>query len=171
MKQPGGMLKYLATIVATAIVVLFLLVSAIPLMHWFSAEGRIAELQENRAIWDDLGLRDYRYAIEMSCDCTAPTDRPVRVRVADGRVTELVDLTSGEALSPAAFADLPLDMPALFSFVEQGLVSDADELSVRYDEIYGFPREFRADPDSEASGDETEIRVSEFDPRPESGGL
>lgn len=166
MNKPAGMLRYLATIVATAIVVLFLLVSAIPLMHWFGAEGQIAALEENRAAWNQLDLRDYRFSIELTCgDCDAPAGIPLRVRVSDGQAREIVDLSTSTVLTPAGTTDLPNDVPALFTLVEAAIAADTDELRVSYDEIYGFPRDVRIDPDSDVSGDETAIRVSDFDPR------
>lgn len=160
------MLRYLATIVATSIVVLFLLVSAIPLLHWFGAEGRAAALEENRAAWNELSLRDYRFSIVMTCgDCDVPSGKPLRIAVANGQAREVVDLSTSTVLTPAATSDVPEDVPALFAFVGAAIAAEADELRVSYDDIYGFPRDVRIDPDSDVSGDETIIEVSDFDPR------
>ena len=160
------MLRYLATIVATSIVVLFLLVSAVPLMHWFGAEGRVAALEENRAAWNELSLRDYRFSIRMTCgDCDAPSDQPLRIAVSGGQTSEIVDLSTSTNLTLAAASDLPADVPALFAFVEAAMAAEPGDIKVSYDEIYGFPRDVRIDPDAGIAGDETIIAVSDFDPR------
>lgn len=160
------MLRYLATIVATAIVVLFLLVSAIPLMHWFGAEGQIAALEENRAAWNQVALRDYRFSIEMTCgDCNAPAEKPLRIRVSDGQAREIIGLPSSRVLALRADTDLPTDVPALFTLVEEAIAAETDEQRISYDGIYGFPRDIRIDPDADVAGDEIVIRVFDFDPR------
>lgn len=161
------MLKYLATIVATAIVVLFLLVSAVPLLHWFAAEGERAALDENRARWAERAIDSYRFRLDASCGRGADTARAWRVTVTNGSARAVIDAATSAPVSASERAGLPLDMPALFEAVEQALDAEADSLSVDYDADYGFPRRIDIDPDDGIDGDESSLRVAEFDPRPE----
>lgn len=147
-------LKSLGPIVATAIVVLFLLVSAIPLMHWFQEEGELATLAENRDAWRELGILSYR--LELEFDSPGRADR-AEIVVRDGLVSER---------GTAAGSGLPAEtIEDLFDSVAAAIRSAPDSLTVSYDESYGFPRLVFVDPDKPIQGDETRITVTGFDPR------
>lgn len=155
-------LRYLATIAATTIVVLFLLVAALPLLHWFEVEGRRASLAEHRAIWDGHGIDDYRVTIDFA-DAASGTAAAFRVEVRDAALVS-ASRPDGTALAPALLPR-PATIAQLFSEVADANAGDPARMAVVYDENYGFPREIRIDPDVDVEGDETDIRVSGFDPR------
>lgn len=143
-------LRSLGPIVATAIVVLFLLVSAIPLMHWFEAEGRLSTLEENRALWQELGLSDYRMTLEY--------EGPGHV----GAVTIAYVIRKGQ-VSERSGLPLPLEtIDALFERLDEAVRETPADLLVSYDEDYGFPRNIQLDSQTVNS---TRYAVIEFDPR------
>ena len=150
-----AVLRSLGPIVATAIVVLFLLVSAIPLMHWFAEEGRQSSLEENRDLWANLEIASYRLKLEYRLPGQGSTT-----------TTEIV-VRDAEALP--AFEGVsapPVDsVEALFDFLDEVIRSAPDSLLIDYDEAYGFPRSVSVDPESGLSGDETILTVIGFDPR------
>lgn len=148
------MLKSLGPIVATAIVVLFLLVSAVPLLHWFREEGELAALEENRDAWRGLGILSYRLEVEFDSPGYATRAELV---VRHGRVAEI---------SGTDDSGLPAEtIEELFDAVSTAIESAPDSLSVNYDDSYGFPRRMVVDPDNSIQGDETRISVTGFDPR------
>ncbi len=163
-RAPATRLKYLATIVATTIVVLFLLVSALPLMHWFEQDGRSVMLAENRALWASLHIKDYRFAVEQRCDCGAGDAGPLMVTIIDNAVAALRGDTGAEVPMPQG--DWPATVPQMFQRIEAAIDAEVDNLVVTYDDIYGLPREVLIDPDSRYDGDEIELRAGRFDPRP-----
>jgi hypothetical protein len=164
------MLRYLGTIVATAIVVLFLLVSAVPLMHWFRAEGRASQLDENRARWERLAIVDYQFAVEIDCPCDGLPAGPVRIVVRDGRPVSAAASPGGEPMPLPASPGFPLTIGDLFDDIASEIDAAASVLDVSYDGNYGYPREVYVDPDADLTGDETRIRVTAFDPRAVSDG-
>lgn len=150
------MLKSLGPIVATAIVVLFLLVSAVPLMHWFTEEGRHSTLVDNRASWDELGIESYRLDLEYELPGARAARRAGFV-IRDGRVVERS--AAGGTAHPVETID------GLFDQVEAAIRAAPDRLTVTYDDNYRFPRSLSVDPDDAIAGDESRIDVVGFDPR------
>ena len=161
-RRSGFSLRYLATIAATTIVVLFLLVAALPLLHWFEVDGRRASLAEHRALWLGHGIDDYRLTIE---NRSAANGMPsaFRADVRDGVVIS-ARRTDGAVLGPA-FLPEPSTVEQLFALVAEANAGDPARMSVIYDEHYGYPQEIRIDPDTDVDGDETVILVTTFDPR------
>lgn len=157
------MLKHLGPIVATSIVVLFLLISALPLLHWFERDGREAALDEHRALWRGLGIDDYRVSVAIDCDCGVLAAGPLDVTVLGGTVGSVADADGRQVPLPAA--DWPATVGRLFDRVAEAIDEGVDDLTVTYDENYGFPREVRIDPDEDLDGDETTLIASGFDPR------
>lgn len=156
-------LRYLAPIVATAIVVLFLLVAALPLMHWFEAEGQDAALQSNQEDWQRLGIENYQFSFVRRCDCGPLAGRHLGATV-NGSAVTVTDVADGNrAVFPEQ--DWPTTVPALFALVAAALESEPYELEVSYDADYGFPRKIRIDPERRVDGDESELVVERFDPR------
>ncbi|MDX1482709.1 MAG: DUF6174 domain-containing protein [Woeseiaceae bacterium] len=163
LRRGGLSLRYLATIAATTIVVLFLLVTTLPLLHWFEVEGRRATLAEQRAIWAQQGIDDYRLTIGIRRSQAAAA-HTFRAEVRDGVVVSAQRPEDGLAL-PATLLPEPATVEQLFAFVAEANAQDHDVVVVSYDEIYGFPRSIRIDPNAGADGDETEIEATGFDPR------
>ena len=159
------MLRYLGTIVATAIVVLFLLVSALPLMHWFRAEARTAMLDESRSLWAGLGLDDYAFVLEMECDCEGVPAGAVRVSVRADQPLMAEAPPGGERIPLPVAPAFPATVDAMFDAIATLIDEAPAVLDVSYDENYGLPREIYVDPDTDVPGDETRIRVTAFDPR------
>lgn len=156
------MLRQLAPVVATSVVVLFLLVSAIPLLHWFQADNRNVAYQDNRALWRELGLESYRFSLEMTCDCGELPPMPVRVVIDDGEPISSIDF---ETIGYEQSSVLPLSIDAVFDIARAGVVGDHDDVLIDYDTDYGFPRSIVLDPDADRTGDETSVRIVDFDPR------
>jgi len=143
----GEMLKYLASIAATAIVLLFLLVASVPLMHWFTAEGQQAALDNGRALWESHGITGYEFTIRV--DSGAPMTIVVR---------------PGEVVATAVPPGVPATVPAVFDRVTQAIEDAPEFLSVSYHDDYGYPRTIETDPDRGYDGDESQLEISYFRP-------
>jgi len=157
-------LRSLGPIVATAIVVLFLFVSAIPLLHWFAADGELARLNENRADWQELGIASYRLTVEYQPGAGGPAVRTGFI-VSDGGVVE--DRTGAEsnALPPNGPTVPARTIDEVFDLVGAAIRSGPDDLSVTYDPDYRFPRSIAVDPGIGTDGAPYRLSVTAFDPR------
>lgn len=164
MTARSGLLRYLTPTAATAIVVLFLLVSAVPLMYWFTLTGLDVRLAQSRAVWDEQGFTTYRYTVAARCACSDDTGGPVRVSVINGDFSESMAL--GAEPSTAETPSVRLRrMTDLFDLVAAEIAGSNHRLEVDFDAVYGFPRRIEIDPSAEEQNDTTLIIVTDFDPR------
>ncbi len=159
------MLKYLTSIAATVIVLLILLATSVPLLHWFEAQGRIEENEEQRNLWRSQRLYDYTFTLEMACDCEAPGNIPLEIVVADGRTVHVVDSRTSMLDDAIDTASIPTTMAALFDLVGDWHGERPDWISVSYDSRYGFPVEVEVDPDEDRYDDEIIYEISGFSPK------
>ena len=157
-------MKNLAAIAATAIVLLILLASSVPLMHWFVSEGRDANLENGEATWSALSLRDYDLTIHKACECPPPAGTPVRVNVRDGEIIAAQIAEGPAADKPVDLRDMPGTVPSLFATVREAIEDDPDTLDVTYDSDYGFPRKIYIDRRKAYKDDEISYTVISFRP-------
>jgi hypothetical protein len=155
-------LKNLAAIAATAIVLLILLATSVPLMHWFVSAGRDAELADGEALWSGLSITDYDFTIRKTCVCPPPAGTSIEVSVRDSR---LATARSAEGGSRIDLGDIPGTVPALFVTVHEAIADDPDTLEIAYDPDYGFPRTIRIDHRKAYADDEVTYSILSFRPR------
>jgi len=156
------MLRQLAPVVATSVVVLFLLVSAIPLMHWFQSDSLAASFDEHRALWRASGPDSYRFALDMTCDCDELPEMPLRITVLNGQPVS-IENSAGTRLRRSSM--LPLSVEEVFRLAQSSIGEQPDVIDIDYDVDYGFPRSIYVDPDANKSGDEQTVLIVAFDPR------
>lgn len=154
-------MKNLAAIAATAIVLLILLATSVPLMHWFVSAGRDAELGNGEALWSELAITDYDFTIHKACVCPPPAGTPIQVSVRDRRAIDARAADGGSV----DMSDIPGTVPALFAAVHKAITDDPDTLEIAYDPDYGFPRTIRIDHRKAYSDDEVTYTVINFLPR------
>lgn len=163
MTAKSGLLRYLTPTAATAIVVLFLLASSVPLMYWLTATSFESLFAQSQSIWSAHDIRDYRFTVAARCACATDTAGPVRVSVLDGRFSE--SLVLGAAPVPAATPDTRLQtISDLFGIIASELPR-AHRVDVDFDVTYGFPRRIEIDPSADQMDDDMLILVTDFDPR------
>ena len=114
-------------------------------------------LDSNRALWDSLGIRDYRLTTRQSCFCVFT--EPVRVTVQNGVVTQTGD-PFGFGEPPPDFAVFTVD--DLFDRVRELIDLPAADLVVDYDPENGIPRSISVDQIALAIDDEFTITVENF---------
>ena len=116
------------------------------------------ELDANRALWESLGIRDYRLITQRLCFCLF-TD-PVRVLVQDGVITDAGDEFGFPPSDPPAFAIFSVD--DLFDEVQAAIDQAVDDLTVEYDPETGIPLTITVDQIAEAADDEFTITARNF---------
>ena len=128
-----------------------------------------SELSLNQDKWKDAGINHYRFEVAVSCFCLFRSQMPLTVEVQDGEIVSMTDV-NGEAF--------PLDDPMsdlvtkhatidrIFSELESDSVQEADNLTVTYDPVYGYPVEIAIDYIELAADDELYISVSAMEPLP-----
>ncbi len=157
-RRAANLLKHLTPIAATALVLLILLATTLPLMQWWTQQGAVALLDDNRELWRSHKISSYDLALEQQCDCAAAGRYRVTVRA--GAVVAAANDSGREVLH----ASLPNTIEAVFDEVQQRLAANPDHVSVGYDEVYGFPRRLEAGASSEPSSERVSLVVTSFRP-------
>lgn len=116
--------------------------------------GQRAELTVARRRWTTQGPASYRYRFQYLCFCPATLAAAVEIHVRDGRVTAVLDPSSGRPAAPAAGRPTPT-VEDLFAVVEAAIERPVDWLDVQYDLVLGYPAVIRLDPDTRTIDEET----------------
>ena len=113
--------------------------------------------------WRDLDIYDYEFVVRRDCFCDAQTQRPVRVVVRNDAIVSLTFDDTGAPV-PAAYYGLYPSVEGLFGIVEDAIDQDADDLDVRYDPTYAYPREVEIDYRHSTADEEITFRAYDFRP-------
>lgn len=117
--------------------------------------------------WQDANISHYRFNLFVGCFCVFTQDMPLIIEVKDGEVVSMeyqsgneIDATNLEYFQRFATLD------KIFEELEKDLSGEADNVTVTYDETYGFPTEVSIDFIQEAADDELYLTISEFEALP-----
>jgi hypothetical protein len=130
-------------------------------------QQRSAELERQRAIWQQRGLHDYVFTLNRSCgECLANASRiafNARVRVEADTVRSATYTATGEPV-PAEAADLLSTIDGLFDEIAASIDNRPYRFRVKYDSVDGYPRSWYADPIKTAIDDEHGMTASDLTP-------
>lgn len=126
-----------------------------------------SEFDSARQKWQEADISHYRFNLFIGCFCIFTQDMPLIIEVQNGEVVSMqyqsgneIDATNLEFFQSYATID------RIFDELEKNLGGEADEVTVTYDETYGFPTEVSIDFIQEAADDELYLTLSEFEALP-----
>ncbi len=127
--------------------------------------GTSSAFTKNRQLWQDAGITHYRFSLSILCFCLFSEQMPITIEVQNNEIVSMLyaDGTPVTSDDPnyATFSN-HATIDNLFSELEAGL-KDADEVTVTYDAIYGFPNSIQFDYVREIADDELGLSVSGFE--------
>lgn len=107
--------------------------------------------------WDALEIKNYDFTYQKICFCRVDYTGPFNISVVDGKVFSV----NGDTSLSARPMYIPT-MDSLFLIVEQSLNGEYDSLSVKYDDIFGYPKSFYVDKSRSMADEEFGFSVSNF---------
>ena len=128
--------------------------------------GESTELEKNRQTWQDSGITHYRFSLLVGCFCPFRDQMPLTVEIQNG---EIISMTYSDGTLVAATDpnyetfSRHATIERIFSELEAGLTGGADEVTVTYDSVRGFPSEIYFDYIKDAVDDELSLTVSNFE--------
>jgi hypothetical protein len=127
-----------------------------------SACGGKSELDRNRDKWDSSGVTHYRFELSISCFCPFMDIVPVVVEVKDGAIVSMIG-ANGQPLSGdfRTTFEKAATVEGLFAIAEDSL-SNADQVEITYDALYGFPASILVDWIKMAADDEISYYIGAF---------
>ena len=123
-------------------------------------------LDENRTLWHQAGINDYRYTYRRSCFC-APQEDIVTV-VKGGIIAEAFFTPSGTPLSADQIGNV-VTIDRLFAIIQQAIDNKAAKLGVTYHADLGYPEKVYIDQVASIADEEITHMVLELqrsDPAP-----
>ena len=127
------------------------------------------EFDRNQEKWQNAHISHYRYSLFVGCFCPFTEKMPLNIEVKDG---DVLSMTYADG-TPIPTTDPEFEffarygtMDRLFSELETDLAGAADEVTVSYDPVYGFPQTANIDVIKEAADDELSLTVSGFETLP-----
>jgi hypothetical protein len=143
---------------------IFFIVLAIALSA--CALGAKNDLSANQQKWETSGVKHYRYDLHIGCFCAFRDKMPLSIEVKDGAIVSMsyADGTAVTADDPewelfSRFATFD----NLFTDLQSGPGSKAEEVTMKFDPDYGFPSEVVIDQIKAATDDEYYLTVSNFE--------
>lgn len=128
--------------------------------------GASTVLERNRQTWRDSGITHYRFSLFVGCFCPFGDRMPLTVEVQNNEGISMAypDGTLVAATDPnyetfSRYATIE----RVFSELETAQSGDADEVTVTYDSVYGFPGEIYLDFIKDAVDDELSLQISNFE--------
>jgi hypothetical protein len=131
-----------------------------------AADADLEQLAAARARWLAAATDDYLYAYEKYCECYRNEQPQTVVTVVAGRVERVYHVhedSDREVPARDGSLDLYWTIDDLFSKIAGAFEKDAG-VRVEYDATWGYPVSLFIDYDAGLVGDETDIRLTRFEP-------
>ncbi len=130
-----------------------------------ATSGDIAsEVQSNREKWMAHGISNYEIEMQKICYCVPEVVRMMVFEVEEDKVQTVRYADTGEDVDPQHYGNFNT-IEGMFSFVEQALEKNPADLSIAYDEKYGYIKELSVDFKENIADDEISIIASNMRPR------
>lgn len=140
---------------------------ALTLVFVLSACANVATpFDRNLAIWKEANVSNYRYQLSVVCFCPYMEDMPLTIEVQNGKMVSMTrpDGTQVDSSSPSYETYVSYaTIDGLFLKLQSVLGGEAEEVTVSYDSVYGFPATIMIDYIKLAIDDELSLQVSKFE--------
>jgi len=159
------MQKHLVPIIATVFVVLFLWLSAVPLLSWYEFSAHHQQLQDAIFQWNRHALRNYSFELEISANNSPPRLDPIRIHVGDAKFLAAYHVDDEQIVAIADSAAVPDTIDACFDLISTLLEKRPYEFSVEYDATWSYPRRIDV-ADSKEGRNRVTYSIRRFEPDP-----
>jgi len=156
------MLKNLVPIVAATLLVLFVLVSVVPMLHLFEADEEVDEIVAAELKWQSHAIESYEFIVTKLCVCEPPANIPVRVVVRDYLTIAAYDSRATFDASLDRLEGMPHSVADLLVLADSTEYSQGVTVQAEFNDLYGYPEIISIDPNIARGGDEIIYRVEQF---------
>ena len=135
-----AMPKLLVPIVATVFVMLFLWLSAVPLLSWYEFSAYHQELADESFRWRHRGIVNYSFEFESRDPKTRPNPGPIRIHVRDAKFLAAYRIDTHTLVDTAALADVPDTIDSAFEMVRALLEAHPYRIDIEYHADLHYPK-------------------------------
>jgi len=123
-----------------------------------------ADVQVNREKWKAHGISKYEIEMQKICYCIPEVVRMMIFEVEDYIVETARYADTGENVLPQHYGDFNT-IDSMFSFVEKALEKNPEDLTITYNEKYGYITELNIDFKENIADDEISVIASNMRPK------
>jgi len=123
-----------------------------------------SEVQSNREKWNSHDISSYEIEMQKICYCVPEVVRMMVFEVDSNKVKTVRYADTGEIVDPQHYGEFNT-IEGMFNFIEQALEKNPADLSIAYDEKYGYIKEVNVDFKENIADDEISIIASNMRPR------
>jgi hypothetical protein len=123
-----------------------------------------SEVQQNREKWLSHEISGYQIEMQKICYCVPEVVRMMVFEVDGNEVTSVRYADTGEDVDPQHYGDFNT-IEGMFEFVGKALEKNPADLSIAYDEKYGYIKELSVDFQENIADDEITIIASNMRPK------
>lgn len=126
-----------------------------------------SEFESARQKWQEADVSHYRFNLNLSCFCAFAENMPLIIEVRDGEVVSM-EYQNGNEIENTnlEFFQQYATIERIFEELEKALGGEADQVTITYDETYGFPTQADIDFVEQAIDDELYLTISDFEALP-----
>jgi Family of unknown function (DUF6174) len=121
--------------------------------------------RKNRRLWNQQGIRNYRYTLSNSCFCIPEARGPVIIEVRNGITTSITSKETGQPVNPEFFQQYDT-IPRLFNVIRNAIARRADNLDVEYDSKLGYPTQINIDYSFQIADEEVFLTIENLEVLP-----
>jgi len=126
-------------IVATVFVMLFLWISAVPILSWYEQSAAHQQLDDASFRWHQQHIGSYSFEFDTLREVDPGLRLPLRIHVRDGEFAAAYEVESGRAVDILHLDAVPSSIDDAFAIVIALLERRPYSLDVRYDPTHAFP--------------------------------
>lgn len=134
-----AMSKSLMPIVAAVFVMLFLWMSAVPLLSWYEFSADYQELADESFQWHRKGINNYSFEFEILDFKTRPVPGPIRIHVRDSKFVAAYRIDNDELVDIIDLAEVPGTIESAFEFATRLLEEHPYRIDIEYDAVLHYP--------------------------------
>ncbi|QIR35544.1 hypothetical protein HCG51_01430 [Tolypothrix sp. PCC 7910] len=124
------------------------------------ANTNLQEFRQNRRVWSQQRIRNYRYKVSRSCFCTEEARGPVTIEVRNGQTVSITD-KNGKKVNPELFQEYST-LPKVFNVIRDAIAKRASSMNVNYNKKLGYPTQINIDYNSQMADEELYLTIEDF---------
>lgn len=129
----------LMPIMATVFVMLFLWISAVPLLSWYEFSADYQDLADESFQWHHQGISNYNFEFEILDFKSRSVPGPIRIHVRDSKFVAAYRIDSDELVDIMDLADVPATIESAFELAKRLLEAQPYRIDIEYDAVLHYP--------------------------------
>ena len=126
-------------IVTTVFVMLFLWLSAVPLLSWYEFSAYHQDLADESFQWHHEGINDYSFEFEIIGIESQSNPGPIRIHVRDAKFVAAYGIGDNDLVDITGLPNVPDTIESVFELARNLIEEHPYRIDIEYDDVWHFP--------------------------------